>query len=98
MVTSASLSTTSESTGERLGRRARVPRWVGIVLPVGILGGLALVGLQAVNRSWLPIVLLIGGSAALGLLTGVAARRSLPHPSNFLPWGVALGALPGGLL
>jgi len=98
MVTPASMSTTSESTGERLGRRARIPRWVGIVLPVGILGGLALVGLQAVNRSWLPIVLLIGGSAALGLLTGFAARRSLPHRSNLLRWVVAMGALTVGLL
>ena len=98
MVTPASMSTTSESTGERLGRRARIPRWVGIVLPVGILGGLALVGLQAVNRSWLPIVLLIGGSAALGLLTGFAARRSLPHRSNLLRWVVATGALTVCLL
>jgi hypothetical protein len=98
MVTPGSMSTTAEPTAERVERPARLPRWVGIVLPVAILGGLGLVALQSVNRSWLPIVVLLGGSAGLGLLTGWAARRSLPHRSNLVRWLVAMGALTIGLL
>jgi len=98
MATPAAISALGEQENERVERRARIPRWVGIVLPVAILGGVGLVFLNDVNQSWLPVVLLLGGSAALGLLVGLAARRSLPHHSNFIRWVVAMGAVTVGLL
>src|SRR3990170_4244332 len=98
MVTPATIPSAREQADEGVVRRERIPRWVGVVLPVAILGGVGLVALYAVNRSWLPFVLFLAGSAALGLLTGFAARRSLPHRSNMLRWAVAMGALTVGLL
>jgi hypothetical protein len=98
MVTPATISPASEPAEMRAVRRPRIPRWLGVVLPVAILGGVGVVALQSINRSWAPQVLLIGGSAALGLLTGLAARRSLPHRSNLVRWIVAMGALTVGLL
>ncbi len=98
MVTPAAIPSAMEQADEGVLRRERIPRWVGVVLPVAIVGGVGLVALYAVNRSWLPFVLFLAGSAALGLLTGFAARRSLPHRSNLLRWAVAMGALTVGLL
>src|SRR3972149_6356649 len=98
MAPPATIPSAREQADEDVVRRERIPRWAGIVLPVAILGGVGLVALYAVNRSWLPFVLFLAGSAALGLLTGFTARRSLPHRSNLLRWVVALGALTVGLL
>src|SRR3990172_5397766 len=98
MVIPATIPSAREQADEGVLRRERIPRWVGVVLPVAILGGFGLVALYGVNRSWLPFVLFLAGSAALGLLTGFAARRSLPHRSNSLRWAVAMGALTVGLL
>src|SRR3990172_4782136 len=98
MATPAAIPSVREQADEGVVRRERIPRWVGVVLPVAILGGVGMVALYAVNRSWLPFVLFLAGSAALGLLTGFAARRSLPHRSNMLRWAVAMGALTVGLL
>jgi hypothetical protein len=74
-------------------RRAHMPRWVGIVFPLAALGGVALVHLYRVNRSWLDITIAFGGSAGLGLALGLAARLSLPHRSAWVRWLVALGGL-----
>jgi hypothetical protein len=98
MVTPAMIPSAREQADEGVVRRTRIPRWVGVVLPVAIFGGVGLVALYDVNRSWLPFVLFLAGSGALGLLTGFAARRSLPHRSNLLRWAVAMGALTVGLL
>ena len=98
MVIPATIPSAREQADEGVVRRERIPRWVGVVLPVAIVGGFGLVALYGVNRSWLPFVLFLAGSAALGLLTGFAARRSLPHRSNLLRWAVAMGALTVGLL
>ena len=98
MVTPATIPSAREQADEGVLRWERIPRWVGVVLPVAILGGFGLVALYGVNRSWLPFVLSLAGSAALGLLTGFTSRRSLPHRSNLLRWVVAMGALTVGLL
>jgi hypothetical protein len=78
---------------ERPVRSGRIPRWVGVVFPAAVLGGAALAVMHAVNQSWLDIVVLIGGAAALGLVTGFIARRSLKGRSRLVRWIVALGAL-----
>src|SRR3972149_10192698 len=94
----ATIPSAREQADEGVVRRERIPRWVGVVLPVAIVGGVGLVALYGVNRSWLPFVLFLAGSAALGLLTGFTSRRSLPHRANLLRWAVAMGAPTGGLL
>src|SRR3972149_10378451 len=98
MVTPATLPGAGEPADEGVVRGERTPRWGGVVLPVAIVSGVGLAALYAVNRSWLPFVLFLAGSAALGLLTGFTARRSLPHRSNLLRRVVAMGAPTGGLL
>jgi hypothetical protein len=98
MAATATIASANQQPDEHVVRRARIPRWAGIVLPTAILGGVGLVVIQVVNQSWLPIVLLVAGPAALGLLTGLAARLSLPRRSNGLRWVVATEGLTVGLL
>jgi hypothetical protein len=96
MIAPATTSSAHEPAVERIEpveRRARVPRWVGVVFPLAILGGVGLVLVARVNQTWLDFVVAIAGSAGLGLVLGLAARRSLPHRSTLVRWLVAMGAL-----
>jgi hypothetical protein len=98
MVAPATISAANEQPVEGAGRRTLVPRWVGVMFPLAILGGVGLVVLQAVNRTWLPFVVVLAGSAGLGLLMGLIGRRSLRHRPRLVRWAVAVGGLTVGLL
>ena len=98
MVVPDTIPGTSEPAAERSERRVWLPRWIGVVFPLAILGGVGLVLLYRENRIWLDITVAIAGAAGLGLVVGLAARRSLPRRSSLVRWLVAMGALTVGLL
>ena len=78
--------------------KRRLPRWVGVVFPVVLLGGAGILLLQGANRVWLPVTVTIGAAAALGLAAGFAVRWSVHIRSDFVRWTIALGSLTVGLL
>jgi hypothetical protein len=78
--------------------KPRLPRWVGVVFPLALVGGVAIIALQGANRVWLPITVTIGAAAALGLAAGFAVRWSVHGRSDFVRWTIALGSLTVGLL
>ncbi len=92
------MTTTNPSTGTPPGRKRLLPRWVGVVFPVALLGAEGIIALHVVNRVWLPVTLTIGGAAGLGLLAGFTARWAVPNRSRTTRWLVALGGLTVGLL
>jgi hypothetical protein len=97
MTSPAPLAPADDRSSERAASTGRIPRWVGVVLPAAVLGGVGLAVMFAVNRSWLDVVVVLGGAAALGLLSGFVARRTMRERSSAVRWTVALGALTVGL-
>jgi hypothetical protein len=97
MTSPAAIASADDRPIERATPPGKIPRWVGVVFPAAILGGVGLVVMVAVNRSWLDIVVVVGGAAALGMLTGFSARRGLTGRSLLVRWIVAMGALTVGL-
>jgi hypothetical protein len=91
------IATADERPIESAASPGKIPRWVGVVFPAAILGGVGLAAMDAVNQSWLDLVVAIGGAAALGMLTGFIARRGLNGRSRLVRWIVAMGALTVGL-
>jgi len=92
------MTTTNPLSDSPPSRKRILPRWVGVVFPVALLGAAGILVLQVNNRVWLPITVTMGAAAGLGLLVGFAARWALPNRSTTVRWLVALGGLTIGLL
>ncbi len=92
------MTTTSPLPDSPPNRKRLLPRWVGVVFPVALLGAAGILVLQVNNRVWLPITVTIGAAAGLGLLVGFAARWAVPNRSRTVRWLVAMGGLTVGLL
>ncbi|MCJ7511921.1 MAG: hypothetical protein MUO23_02995 [Anaerolineales bacterium] len=80
------------SSESRQGAAPAIPRWVGIVFPIGLAAAAALVVVAGANRVLHPAVLQAATAAALGLFTGFLTRWSVRGRSLAVQWWIATGA------
>ena len=79
-------------------RRPWLPRWLGIVFPALVAVGAGFAAVYSVDRSALPLALLIATPIGLGLAAGAVTRWSMRDRPMPLRWMVAVPAVTVGLL
>jgi hypothetical protein len=76
----------------------RLPRWLGVIVPLSLLTALSLAYTAAVNRTLHPAVVQAAGAAALGMVAGALTRRYAAGRPLFTQWWISLAAATLGLL
>ncbi len=79
-------------------RRARLPRWLGIVFPALLAVAAGFAAVFSVDRSAMPVAVVLATPVGLGLAAGAVARWSMPGRSTASRWLVAMAAITVGLL
>lgn len=79
-------------------RRARLPRWLGIVFPALVAVAAGFAAVFSVDRSTIPVAVVLATPIGLGLAAGAVARWSMPGRSTAVRWLVAMAAITVGLL
>jgi len=83
---------------EALRRRARLPRWLGIVFPALVAVAAGFAAVFSLDRSTVPVAVVLATPVGLGLAAGAVARWSMPGRSTAVRWLVAMAAITVGLL
>jgi len=79
-------------------RRARLPRWFGIVFPALVAVAAGFAAVFSLDRSTMPVAVVLATPVGLGLAAGAVARWSMPGRSTAVRWLVAMAAITVGLL
>jgi hypothetical protein len=79
-------------------RRARLPRWLGIVFPALVAVAAGFAAVFSLDRSTMPVAVVLATPVGLGLAAGAVARWSMPGRSTAVRWLVAMAAITVGLL
>ncbi|HSB91141.1 MAG TPA: RING finger protein [Anaerolineales bacterium] len=79
-------------------RRPRLPRWLGIVFPALVAVGAGFAAVYSVDRSTLPLALVMATPIGLGLAAGAVTRWSMRDRPMLVRWTVAVAAVTVGLL
>jgi len=79
-------------------RRARLPRWLGIVFPALVAVAAGFAAVFSLDRSAIPVAVVLATPLGLGLAAGAVARWSMPGRSTAVRWLVAMAAITVGLL
>ncbi len=85
-------------TGTNTPRRAVLPRWIGVVFPFVFIAASSFAAAHMINHTIQSWALSLGTTAGTGLVSGFAARWSLPRRADFRRLLAALVALTVGLL
>ncbi len=79
-------------------RRRGLPRWFGIVFPALVAVGAGFSVVYSVDRSAVPLAVMMATPVGLGAAAGAVARWSMPGRSTLLRWVVAMAGVTIGLL
>jgi Prokaryotic RING finger family 1 len=79
-------------------RRARLPRWLGIVFPALVAAAAGFAAVFSLDRSAIPVAVVLATPVGLGLTAGAVARWSMPGRPTTVRWLVAMAAITVGLL
>lgn len=79
-------------------RRAQLPHWLGIVFPALVAVAAGFAAVFSVDRSAVPVAVVLATPVGLGLAAGAVARWSMPDRSTAVRWVVAMAAVTVGLL